>query len=89
MSAHLEIYERTIRYGYIFWKKCDDLMMLKAIKGLENKKVEVVINKVSIGKKTLDLAHRRISIGTKVSRGLIQGQKLKIIKNLNRIEVTF
>ncbi len=89
MSISLEVYERTIKYGYLYWTKKDDPSVLKELNAINGTKIEVFFNKISLGLKNIDIAHRRISIGTGISSGLKVGSKLRISRKEDRIEVTY
>ena len=85
----LEVYERTHKFGYLYWKKKDDSQISDGLRELSGKKVEVIFNKISLGKKHIDIKNRRISLGKKLTLGLSVGSKLNIIKKHTHIEVIY
>lgn len=89
MSASLEVYERTVKYGYLYWIKKDDPSVLKELNGLNGIKIEVFFNNISLGLKNIDISHRRISIGTNISSGLKVGSKVRLSRKKDKIEVTY
>lgn len=65
-STQIPLLDRTRKYGYIYWRKENDLEMRNLLGG--EKKIEVLIDKTSIGVKNIDWKHRRIPITSSVTR---------------------
>jgi hypothetical protein len=73
MSIEIPIYERSRKYGYVYWKKNMDN---KIHSFLGNRRVvDVWLDNSYLGEKNVDLDHRRISLGYSRTRKLAQTVK--------------
>jgi hypothetical protein len=72
----IEILERSIKYGYLFWLKEQDAEVRKFLGNHE--KVYLVFEGDKLGIKKVDLKYRRISIGWRWTRRLTS--KVKFFK---------
>lgn len=68
MSLTIPIYERSRKYGYIFWKKQMDTEVQSFLCNLD--KAEIWFENSFLGEKKIDWKIRRISIGYSRTRVL-------------------
>lgn len=73
MALSLPILNRARKWGYIFWKKENDLDVRNYLKEIDE--VNVIFEGKEIGKKRIDWNYRRISIGWKNTRNLAPDKK--------------
>lgn len=66
--VEIPIYERSRKYGYLYWRKTEDELVRKVLGG--QKTVEVVFNGYLLGEKRIDWKHRRLSLGYAKTRRL-------------------
>jgi len=85
--VEVEITQRSRRYGYVFWKSCQDEEMA-ALLG-KREVVEVTFMNAEHGKKKIDWQYRRISIGWRWTRSLPESKRAFILKisKSNRLEI--
>jgi len=68
MSLSIPILDRARKWGFIVWKKENDIKLSNYIKDINE--VEVVFEDKELGKKRIDWRLRRISIGWKLTRSI-------------------
>ena len=86
MSIIIPIYERSRKYGYVFWKKQMDTKVESFLGNID--KAEIWFENSFLGEKKIDWKFRRISVGyvrtralsNKVSDFLLKFDKKGVLK---------
>ncbi len=77
MPIEIPIFDRSRKYGYIYWKNAMDESVKKFLG--DRQSIDVWFENSLLGKKNIDWKNRRISIGYKQSRKISESAKLFII----------